>query len=103
MVKTVTLEGSAAGTVIAKTGVSHYRPSLESLLTVNSSMALWACSSFAIPVIAYIYIDLYHRISLLPNLPYDDEHCFAAIIAGIERLPPGVKMFLNSGQYLFHE
>ena len=31
-----------------------------------------------------------------PN-PVPDEQCFEAIKAGIERAPPGVKIFLNSG------
>jgi hypothetical protein len=29
--------------------------------------------------------------------PVPDEEAFAAIKAGIDSLPPGVKMFLNSG------
>jgi pyridoxine 4-dehydrogenase len=29
--------------------------------------------------------------------PIPDEHTFAAIKAGIDALPPGVKMILNSG------
>ncbi|KAK7044582.1 Aldo/keto reductase [Favolaschia claudopus] len=31
--------------------------------------------------------------------PQPDEVCFAAIKAGVDRLPPGVKMFLNSGDF----
>ena len=29
--------------------------------------------------------------------PVPDEDCFASIKAGIDALPPGAKMFLNSG------
>jgi pyridoxine 4-dehydrogenase len=29
--------------------------------------------------------------------PVPDEEAFAAIKAGVDTLPPGVKMFLNSG------
>ena len=29
--------------------------------------------------------------------PIPDEEAFAAIKAGVDSLPPGVKMFLNSG------
>ena len=32
--------------------------------------------------------------------PVPDEDAFAAIKAGIDSLPPGVKMFLNSGIWL---
>lgn len=32
--------------------------------------------------------------------PVPDEQCFEAIKAGIDRLPAGVKMVLNSGQYM---
>jgi pyridoxine 4-dehydrogenase len=31
--------------------------------------------------------------------PVPDEEAFAAIKAGIDALPPGVKMFLNSGGF----
>ncbi|CCM02342.1 uncharacterized protein FIBRA_04436 [Fibroporia radiculosa] len=31
--------------------------------------------------------------------PAPDEECFEAIKAGIDALPPGVKMFLNSGEF----
>ncbi|EJF65979.1 aldo/keto reductase [Dichomitus squalens LYAD-421 SS1] len=34
-----------------------------------------------------------------PNVPTDEEAAFAAIKAGIDVLPPGVKMFLNSGEF----
>ena len=34
------------------------------------------------------------------NVP--DEEAFAAIKAGIDALPPGVKMLLNSGQWISH-
>jgi pyridoxine 4-dehydrogenase len=30
--------------------------------------------------------------------PVPDEEAFAAIRAGVDALPPGVKMFLNSGE-----
>ena len=33
--------------------------------------------------------------------PVPDEEAFAAIKAGIDTLPPGVKMFLNSGIWAF--
>jgi len=33
--------------------------------------------------------------------PVPDEDAFAAIKAGIDALPPGVKMNLNSGGYTF--
>ncbi|KAJ7078063.1 aldo/keto reductase [Mycena epipterygia] len=35
--------------------------------------------------------------------PSPDEDCFAAIKAGVDTLPPGTKMFLNSGMCLFIE
>ncbi|KAG6333124.1 hypothetical protein ID866_5964 [Astraeus odoratus] len=31
-----------------------------------------------------------------------DEQCFEAIKAGVDRLPPGVKMFLNGGEFYGH-
>lgn len=31
--------------------------------------------------------------------PVPDEQCFEAIKAGIDALPPGVKMFINGGTY----
>jgi len=31
--------------------------------------------------------------------PIPDEQAFAAIKAGIDSLPPGVKMFINSGKW----
>jgi len=31
-------------------------------------------------------------------IPVSDEEAFASIKAGIEALPPGMKMFLNSGE-----
>ncbi|TBU50915.1 aldo/keto reductase [Dichomitus squalens] len=34
-----------------------------------------------------------------PNVPTDEEAAFAAIKAGIDVLPPGVKMFLNSAEF----
>ena len=33
--------------------------------------------------------------------PVPDEEAFAAIKAGIDTLPPGAKMFLNSGESEF--
>ena len=32
-------------------------------------------------------------------MPTDEEAAFAAIKAGVDLLPPGAKMFLNSGEY----
>ncbi|KAG9315696.1 NADP-dependent oxidoreductase domain-containing protein [Chiua virens] len=34
--------------------------------------------------------------------PVPDEQCFAAIKGGIDALPPGVKMFLNGGEFYGH-
>ncbi|EIN07515.1 aldo/keto reductase [Punctularia strigosozonata HHB-11173 SS5] len=34
--------------------------------------------------------------------PVPDEQCFEAIIAGIDQLPPGAKMFINSGEFYGH-
>lgn len=32
-----------------------------------------------------------------PSVPLPDEEAFEAIKAGVDIMPPGVKMFLNSG------
>ncbi|KAI0328559.1 aldo/keto reductase [Cubamyces sp. BRFM 1775] len=34
-----------------------------------------------------------------PNHPLPDEEAFEAIKAGVDAMPPGVKMFLNSGEF----
>jgi len=34
--------------------------------------------------------------------PIRDEDAFAAIKAGIDALPPGVKMLLNSGEWAYY-
>ncbi|KAG6333125.1 hypothetical protein ID866_5965 [Astraeus odoratus] len=36
------------------------------------------------------------------EVPVPDEQCFEAIKAGIDALPPGVKMFLNGGEFYGH-
>ncbi|KAH0830112.1 NADP-dependent oxidoreductase domain-containing protein [Lanmaoa asiatica] len=36
------------------------------------------------------------------EIPVPDEECFEAIKAGIDALPPGVKMFLNGGEFYGH-
>lgn len=35
-----------------------------------------------------------------PSHPLSDEDAFEAIKAGVDAMPPGVKMFLNSGKNL---
>lgn len=34
-----------------------------------------------------------------PSVPLSDEDAFEAIKAGVDAMPEGVKMFLNSGQF----
>ncbi|KAI0831436.1 aldo/keto reductase [Trametes gibbosa] len=34
-----------------------------------------------------------------PNVPLPDEEAFECIKAGVDALPPGVKMFINSGEF----
>ncbi|KAJ7460751.1 aldo/keto reductase [Mycena latifolia] len=40
-----------------------------------------------------------HGLMMLCATPDSDEACFEAIKAGIDALPPGAKMFLNSGEF----
>ncbi len=52
------------------------------------------------PTVAVTLVATYMHRWRDPNRPLPDEEAFEAIKAGVDIMPPGVKMFLNSGKDL---
>ena len=50
------------------------------------------------PSTSHAEFSLVHRARRWTAKPISDDVAFEAIKAGVDSMPPGVKMFLNSGQ-----
>ncbi|KAF7325320.1 Aldo/keto reductase [Mycena venus] len=74
----------------------HY-PS-HSVTMVNTTHLGGSASSVVVGRISHGLMTMHQRAP--PEVP--DEVCFASIKAGVDRLPAGAKMFLNSGEFYSH-
>lgn len=90
---TAKLGGAASDVVIAKVAVSHGNPLTHLALTP------FRISLNVLLTVGFVWRPQHGlmRMTWKPT-PIPDEEAFASIKAGIDALPPGVKMFLNSGE-----
>jgi hypothetical protein len=99
--KTTQLGGTASEVTVGKVGVSGLPlPSFPiPILTSPPSFPAWFDDDDVRTSLRRV---LSRHQRLLPswrNPPISDEEAFASLKAGMDALPPGTKMFLNSGAY----
>ena len=100
--KTAQLGGTASDVTVGKVGVSvsplvHPTP----ILTSRPIFLAWFDDDDVRLSLLRCVLSQYRRLSpSWRNPPVPDEEAFASLKAGMDSLPPGTKMFLNSGVYM---
>lgn len=103
-----TLGGTATGVKVAKIGVSGF----ETNCSCRRALTAIFCHFFLAWIDAHdVRGSHYNPHSIKSDInglnrwvpkPVPDEICFEAIKAGVDMLPPGVKMLINSSKHLFN-